>query len=68
MTTDEQPNAVVTWLKGRKTYAVALTILACGVLEWQGVHIPELAWAALAAFGLGFLRAGVQKAQDDERV
>lgn len=61
----EQDNAVVTWLKGRKTYAVALTILVCGVLEWQGVAVPGFVWASLGAFGLGFLRAGVEKAKEE---
>ena len=57
---DEQKNDVVKWLEGKKTYAVAITILVCGVLNWQGVQVPEFVWAALAAFGLGFLRAGVK--------
>ena len=52
-------NAVVKWVEGRKTYAVALTILVCGVLSSQGVVIPEYVWAALAAFGLAFLCVGV---------
>lgn len=52
-------NAVVKWLTGKKTYAVALTILACGIMKHYGVDVPEYAWAALAAFGLGFLRMGV---------
>ena len=62
----DEKNAIVKWLEGRKTYAVAVTILICGVLNWQGVMIPEFVWAALAAFGLGFLRAGVQKAKPEE--
>jgi hypothetical protein len=53
---------VVRWLEGKKTYAVALSILACGVLTHYGIEVPEFIWAALAAFGLGFLRAGVGKA------
>jgi len=60
---DEGKNEVVKWLEGKKTYAVAITILICGVLNWQGVVIPEFLWAALAAFGLGFLRAGVKKTE-----
>ena len=63
---DEQKNTVVQWLEGKKTYAVAITILICGLLNWRGVQIPEFIWAALAAFGLGFLRAGVQKARPEE--
>ena len=41
-------------------------LLICGVLTWQGVQVPEFVWAALAAFGLGFLRAGVQKTKPEE--
>lgn len=55
----EQDNAIVRWIKGKRTYAVALAIIACGVLDSQGVRVPLYVWAALAAFGLGFLRAGV---------
>jgi len=58
-----EKNVVVKWLEGRKTYAVAITILVCGVLSAYGVEIPEFVWAALTAFGLGFLRAGVAKTQ-----
>ena len=59
--TDAEKNAVVKWLEGKKTYAVAITILACGILSAYGVEIPEFVWAALTAFGLGFLRAGMAK-------
>lgn len=62
----EQKNEIVRWLEGRKSYAIALTILICGVLNWQGVAIPEFLWAALAALGLGFLRAGVEKSKPEE--
>ena len=55
----DEKNAVVRWLEGKKTYAVAGVILACGVLKHFGVEVPEFVWAALAAFGLGFLRMGV---------
>ena len=66
MAEPEQKNAVVRWLEGRKTYAVAITILVCGILSAYGVEIPEFVLAALTAFGLGFLRAGVAKAQTGE--
>ena len=57
----EGKNAVVKWLEGKKTYAVAAVILACGIMAAYGVTVPEFVWAALAAFGLGFLRAGMAK-------
>jgi len=55
----DQDNAIVKWIKGRRTYAVAFAIIGCGILDSQGVRVPVYVWAALAAFGLGFLRAGV---------
>lgn len=54
---------MIQWLEGKKTYAVALSILLCGVLNWQGIQVPEFVWAALAALGLGFLRVGVKKGE-----
>jgi len=57
----EERNAVVKFVEGRKTYFVAATILVCGILEQYGVNVPLYVWAALAAFGLGFLRMGIQK-------
>ena len=53
----------IAWITGKKTYATALAILTVGILKWQGVEIPEYVWAALAALGLAFLRAGVQSAK-----
>jgi len=58
---EPEKNAVAKWLEGKKTYVVALAILAVGVMAYNGVEIPEFVWAALGAFGLGFLRAGVAK-------
>lgn len=54
-------DAVMQWLDGKKTYITALVIIVCGVLDSQGVKVPEYVWAALAALGLSFLRAGVDK-------
>ena len=58
----EEKNAVVRWLEGKKTYAVASAILVVGILSHYGIEIPDFVWAALSAFGLAFLRAGVAKA------
>lgn len=60
---EEQDNAVVAWIKGKRTYAVAVVILTVGILEHYGVGVPIYVWGALAAFGLGFLRAGVESAK-----
>lgn len=57
-----EQNAVEKWFTGKKTYAISLAIIACGILTWQGIAIPEYVWASLAALGLGFLRAGVDNA------
>lgn len=57
----------VNWIKGRRTYAVAIVIFLCGILTSFGVEIPEYVWLSLNALGLGFLRAGV-KSQEQKGV
>jgi len=57
------PAAIAKWLDGKRTYLMAATILVCGILAAYGIEIPEYVWAALAALGLGFLRAAVKKAE-----
>jgi len=57
------PAAIAKWLDGKRTYLTATVILICGILTAYGVEIPEYVWAALAALGLGFLRAAVRKAE-----
>ena len=52
---------MIEWITGKRTYFIAGAILLCGILAANGVPIPEYVWAALAALGLGFLRAGVAK-------
>lgn len=52
--------AIVEFFKGKKTYLVALLMVALGVAEGFGwISIPEWVWGALAGAGLGFLRLGV---------
>lgn len=63
MASETPPAAVAAWLDGKRTYLTAGAILLCGVLSVYGVAIPEYVWAAVAALGLGFLRAGVRKAE-----
>jgi len=60
----DEPNAVVKFVEGKKTYFVAATILVCGILSHFGIEVPDYIWFALAALGLGFLRAGVRKAEE----
>jgi len=57
----QPPRAIARWLRGRRTYLTAAAILICGALSASGIKVPEYVWAALAALGLGFLRAGVKK-------
>ncbi len=47
------------WIKGKRTYAVAITTLLVGILNAYGIVIPPYVWAGLGALGLGFLRMGV---------
>ena len=51
--------AVVKWLRGKKTYAIAAAIIVVAGLNEYGIAVPEYAWTMLAALGLAFLRAGV---------
>jgi len=51
------------WLDGKRSYLTAGVILLVGVLAAYGVHVPEYVWAALAALGLGFLRAAIKKVE-----
>ncbi len=60
----EKSNVITKWIRGKKTYFVAGTILTCGILSHYNVTIPPYVWAALAALGLGFLRAGVAKVEN----
>ena len=54
------------FVKGKKTYAIAIVLLVATVLKSNGVDIPEEAWSVLAALGLAFLRAGVKKVDEVE--
>lgn len=49
------------FLSGKKTYIVVAGVILTAVLNYYGVTVPEWAWAALGALGLGALRAGVSK-------
>jgi len=49
------------WLKGKKTYLVAIATAFVGGLAVLGVPVPVWVWPLLGALGLGFLRAGVDK-------
>ena len=51
---------IAKFISGNKTYIIAGVIGVLGVLQGLYVFVfPESAWLVLGAFGLGFLRAGV---------
>ncbi len=49
------------WLKGKKTYIVAIIGGILGILQGCGVPVPEYVYAILAAFGIAAVRAAVTK-------
>ena len=58
---------VLLFLQGKKTYLIAIAILIVTLLkDTYGIEVPESLWGALAAFVLGFLRAGVDKVKQIE--
>ena len=53
------------FLKGKKSYIVAIVIAILGVLQGTSVFIlPEWAWPIIGAAGLGALRSGINKTAD----
>jgi len=59
---------LIKWLKGKKSYIIAIAIMVLGFLQGFGIFIvPEWTWAVLAALGLAFIRAGVNKVADTIR-
>ena len=60
-----KPEDILTWLKGKKTYIIALVIMVIASLQAFDIFmVPEWAWAVLAALGLSSIRAGVTKVED----
>ena len=58
-------NNVIEFLKGKKTYIIAIAIAILGVLQGLEIFVvPEWAWAIIAAVGLGTIRAAVTKVSD----
>jgi len=52
--------AVMEFIKGKRTYIVAIVMLILGALQGLDIFImPEWGWGILGAVGLGALRAGV---------
>ena len=52
--------AMMEFIKGKRTYIVAIAMLILGALQGLDIFImPEWGWGILGAVGLGALRAGV---------
>jgi hypothetical protein len=52
------------WLKGKKTYVIAIATFVIGGLSALGYTVPEYVYVLLGAIGLGTLRAGVGKVEE----
>ena len=50
---------ILNWLKGKRTYVVALAVAALAGLTAYGIETPEWVWLLLNALGLGTLRVGI---------
>ena len=55
-------SAILTFLKGKKTYAIAAAVLILGALQGLDLFtMPNELWPIIGACGLASLRAGVDK-------
>jgi len=54
---------LIGWLKGKKTYIIAVIVGVVGALNYLGIIIPEWIYALLAAIGLGTIRAAISKTE-----
>jgi len=54
---------LIEWLKGKKTYIIAVIVGVVGALNYLGIIIPEWIYALLAAIGLGTIRAAISKTE-----
>ncbi len=52
---------LIEWLKGKKTYIIAIIGAIAGVLQAFGIVIPEFVYAILAALGIATVRAAITK-------
>ena len=53
-------NTVITWLKGKKTYATAIAAVVLGILQAENIYtVPGWVWPILAGLGFVTLRAAV---------
>jgi hypothetical protein len=54
------------FLRGKKTYFVALVIGALAGAQYMGLIIPEYVWVIIGACGLGTLRAAISAIKPTE--
>ena len=52
---------LIEWLKGKKTYIVAIVAGVLATLQSLGIVVPEYVYVLLAAFGIAAVRAAVTK-------
>lgn len=55
---------ILGFLKGKKTYIVAILIAFTGALNYLGTNIPDYVWLLLNALGLGAVRDALPKKED----
>lgn len=51
---------LIAWLKGKKSYIVAIVTAVCAGLSAIGVVIPEWVYLLLGALGIGAVRAAIK--------
>ena len=62
----ELVNKVLAFLKGKKSYIIAIAMVGLGLAQGLDIFIvPEWMWGIIGALGLGALRAGVTKVADE---
>lgn len=57
-------NKVREFLKGKKTYIVAIVTAGLGIARYYGVDIPVYIWPVMAALGFGAVKAGSKRIEE----
>lgn len=58
--------SLITWLKGKKTYGVALVAAILAFIQALGYPIPEWVYVVLGALGLVAARAAISKLEGSD--
>jgi len=56
-------NNILTWLNGKKTYAVVIAAIGLVAAQLLGYTVPSVAWELLGATALATLRMAIASAQ-----